>query len=206
MTLPLPRLVTFYIGTEDIGDKVLYLSDSFPKGSDAEQSDVEVKVHLYNICPRFQSPLLSVSKPLAEYSWFIEEIYRNRRTMDMTAAMNRAIREMPVEYEIKSFLVEHQSEVKSMLLTEYDEAETMAMFKEEGRKEGLAAGADQKLIRLICRKLRKKKSPSEIAEALEEDATDIQKICDTLSAFAPDYEEDRIIGALWPEQRMDGRK
>lgn len=43
---------------------------------------------------------------------------------------------MPEDFEIKEFLVEHQSEVKNMCLTEYDEAETMQMFKEEGREEG----------------------------------------------------------------------
>ena len=42
---------------------------------------------------------------------------------------------MPEDFEIKEFLVEHQSEVKNMCLTEYDEAETMQMFKEEGREE-----------------------------------------------------------------------
>ena len=42
---------------------------------------------------------------------------------------------MPDDYEIKPFLKEHQSEVKDMSLTEYNEAETMEMFKEEGREE-----------------------------------------------------------------------
>ena len=35
---------------------------------------------------------------------------------------------MPEDFEIKEFLVEHQSEVKNMCLTEYDEVETMQMF------------------------------------------------------------------------------
>ncbi len=36
--------------------------------------------------------------------------------------------------------MEHQSEVRNMCLTEYDEAETMQMFKEEGREEGREEG------------------------------------------------------------------
>jgi len=47
--------------------------------------------------------------------------------------MDKAIADMPEDYVIREFLNEHQSEVKSMCLTEYDEAETMQMFKEEAR-------------------------------------------------------------------------
>ncbi len=36
-------------------------------------------------------------------------------------------------------------EVKIMCLTEYDEAETMNMFKEEGRQEGLKEGLKEGL-------------------------------------------------------------
>ncbi len=97
--------------------------------------------------------------------------------------------------------LEHEEELK-----EEGREEGRAEGRAEGHKEGLAEGAEQKLVHLICRKLRKKKTPSEIAEALEEDLTDIQKICDTLSAFAPDYEEDRAIEALWPGQSKNGNK
>jgi predicted transposase YdaD len=41
---------------------------------------------------------------------------------------------------IKSFLVAHRAEVKGMLLAEYKEAETMELFKEEGREEGRKEG------------------------------------------------------------------
>ena len=36
---------------------------------------------------------------------------------------------------IKPFLEAHRAEVKGMLLAEYNEAETMELFKEDGRKE-----------------------------------------------------------------------
>ena len=36
---------------------------------------------------------------------------------------------------IKPFLEAHRAEVKGMLLTEYNEAETMELFKEDGRRE-----------------------------------------------------------------------
>ncbi len=139
MTLPLPKLVTFYDGKEDASDQVLKLSDSFPKGTDSSQSDVDVRVHMYNVRPQYHSHLLGECKPLAEYSWFIEEIRKNKETMETTPAVDKAIAAMPDEFEIKEFLREHQSEVKNMCITEYNEAETMELFKEEGREEGKTA-------------------------------------------------------------------
>lgn len=137
MTLPLPKFVTFYNGTKDVTDKVLQLSDSFPVGSDPEEADVTVRVHMYNVRPQYRSPLLEASKPLAEYAWFIERIHENKQTMEMATAISKAIKEMPDSFEIKQFLVGHQSEVNNMLLTEYNEAETMEAFREEGREEGI---------------------------------------------------------------------
>ena len=44
------------------------------------------------------------------------------------------------DYLIKPFLEAHRAEVKGMLLTEYNEAEQMELFKEDGRREGRAEG------------------------------------------------------------------
>lgn len=40
------------------------------------------------------------------------------------------------EYAIRMFLIENGAEVKGMCITEYKEAETMKMFREESREEG----------------------------------------------------------------------
>ena len=58
----------------------------------------------------------------------------------MSSAVDKAIDEMPNDYVIKPFLEAHRAEVKGMLLTEYNEAEQMELFKEDGRKEGRAEG------------------------------------------------------------------
>lgn len=60
--------------------------------------------------------------------------------MEIESAVDKAISEMPEDFEIRMFLIGHKSEVKSMCLTEYNEAETMEMFKAEAREEGLAEG------------------------------------------------------------------
>ncbi len=136
MTLPLPRLAVFFNGKEDKGDRILKLSDAFPPDSDIQRSDVDVRVHMYNIRPQYMSSLLNACKSLSEYSWFVEEVRKNCESMDRGKAVDKAIKDMPDDFEIKQFLIEHQSEVKNMCITEYDEAETMEMFKEEGREEG----------------------------------------------------------------------
>ena len=44
---------------------------------------------------------------------------------------------MPDDFVIKPFLEAHRAEVKGMLLTEFNEAEQMELFKEDGRREGI---------------------------------------------------------------------
>ena len=198
MTLPIPRLVTFYNGIDDVKDKVLKLSDSFPSSTDYARSDVEVRVHLYNVCPQNNSELLNGCKSLAEYSWFVEAVRKNHKTMELEPAVDKAIKDMPEDYELKEFLKEHQSEVKNMCITEYDEAETMELFREEGREEG----REQTLIRQVCRKLRKGKQLNQIAEELEEDESNLKRIFDVVSDFAPDYDEEKVIDAVRQKEML----
>ena len=70
----------------------------------------------------------------------MDEVRRNNTTKDeegMSSAIDKAISAMPDNYVIKPFLEAHRAEVKGMLLTEYNEAEQMELFKEDGRREGI---------------------------------------------------------------------
>ena len=58
----------------------------------------------------------------------------------LEAAIDQTIDDMPDDYLIKLFLEAHRAEVKSMLLTEYNEAKQMELFREEGRQEGRQEG------------------------------------------------------------------
>lgn len=175
MTLPLPMLVTFYNGTDDITDRILRLSDSFPGECDPEQSDVDVRVHLYNVRPGMGDRLLTACKPLAEYSWFIEEIRRNRKEMDLEAAVDTAIRDMPEDFGIREFLIENRSEVKNMCLTEYDEAETMELFKEEGREEGREEGMT--LLANAIQEMKKGKNEAELRRKYGDEVVNLAIAC-----------------------------
>ena len=65
------------------------------------------------------------------------------------AAVDITIYDMPDEYVIKPYLEGHKTEVKGMLLTEYNEAEQIELFKEEGRAEGREEGILDTLISLV---------------------------------------------------------
>ena len=141
--LPVPKLVTFYNGqTEQAEEKILRLSDSFPKEK-ASESDIEVTVRMININPGRSKKLVSRCKPLEEYTWAVETIRENRRKMDIERAIDRMLDEMPLDFEIRPYLEANRKGVKKMLLTEYNETETMELFRQEGREEGRKEGRQE---------------------------------------------------------------
>lgn len=145
--LPVPKLVVFYNGKQDKDEEViLKLSDSFPEGASA---DIEVKVRMINVNYGKNKKILEKCKPLGEYAWIVDQIRNNNG--DVENAIDKAITDMPDDFMIKPFLMAHRSEVKGMLLTEYNEAATMELFKEDGRKEGRKEGILSTLIRLVKR-------------------------------------------------------
>ena len=137
---PLPKLVCFYNGLADTEDKMeLRLTDAFDttKG----EPDVEVKVTMLNINYGRNTELMNSCQVLQEYAWFVERIRKNQEeTGELEKAVALAISQMPDDALIKSFIVANKAEVTRMCITEYDEAQTMEMFREEGRREGQKEG------------------------------------------------------------------
>ncbi|MBQ4514309.1 MAG: hypothetical protein II969_15045 [Anaerolineaceae bacterium] len=133
--LPVPKFICFYNGLAEKEDCIeLRLSSAFPEGSDP---DIEIKVKMLNINYGRNMDLLNACEPLRDYSWLVDRIrYYKELTGDIETAVDMALREMSEESVIKSFLMSHKAEVKNMCITEYDEAKTMNMFKQEGRDEG----------------------------------------------------------------------
>ena len=133
---PTPKCVCFYNGTKQMPDKmILKLSDAFDKSLDP---DVEVKVTMLNINYGHNKELLDACKPLYEYSWFIDRIRSEKPKRDSLGdAVDIAIKDMPDDFMIKSFLLKNQEEVKTMCITEYNEEEVMDIRFEEGKEEGV---------------------------------------------------------------------
>lgn len=86
--LPVPKFVVFYNGIKDAGDEViLRLSDSFDELHRAE-SDGEVRVRMLNINYGHNHQLTDACRPLYEYSWLIDRVRQNHKTMAIKNALS----------------------------------------------------------------------------------------------------------------------
>ena len=177
--LPVPKLVVFYNGeTSKPDETILRLRDSFPGKSAA---DIAVRVRMININYGKNVNLLRACQPLKEYAWFVEQIRKNKALIPvddanrLTNAVNLAIRQMPDSFSIKQFILIHQSEVLGMLLTEYDEVETMKLFEKQGWEKGLEEGKKDLLISFVREQIL---SSSEAAKRLNMSEADFQKLLD----------------------------
>ncbi len=101
--------------------------------------------------------------------------------------------------QAQSYLADRidQAVVKARLNDEWRSAymKERALFmdlRNEGREEGRKA----LLVSMVCKKLKKGKSVSKIAEELEEDEAHIQIICDIAAEFAPEYDVSKIVERL----------
>ena len=138
--LPVPRLVVFYNGTDAMPDeKELYLSDAFPERQRA-LADIQVHVRMVNVNMGHSSNLLSSCKPLMEYAWIVKGIRGLEKVAGLESAIDQTIDALPNDFLTKPYLEAHRAEVKTMLLTEYNEARQLELTKEEGRREGRQEG------------------------------------------------------------------
>lgn len=69
----------------------------------------------------------------------------------------------------------------------------LEMMMRDSRKEGRAEGKAEGKIDLVCRKLAKGKTPEAIAEDMEEDISEVKRICDAAAKYAPDYDIEKIL-------------
>ena len=66
----------------------------------------------------------------------------------------------------------------------------------EGMERGVEQGSLRRLVNQVCSKLKKGKTPEEIADALEEPIENIRKICRIAEQYAPEYSEEDVCRAL----------
>ena len=91
--------------------------------------------------------MMESCEPLKEYAWLVDAVRRHQsEKMDLDAAVDAALDEMPDEYVIKTFLLENRAEVKSMFLTEYNEEKVMEKERQEGLREGRQEGRQERNI------------------------------------------------------------
>ncbi len=63
---------------------------------------------------------------------------------------------------------------------------------QETRRVSKVEGAKAHLIKQVCKKMEKKMAVEKIAEQLEEDVDEVQRIYDIAIRYAPDYDVNKI--------------
>ena len=173
--LPTPQYVVFYNGIERRAEKeILRLSDSFIMP--CSEGEYEWTATVYNINDGHNKELMNKCKILQEYATMVAKIREfQQKGLDLDLSIDEAIEYCLTHEVLKEFLLEHKSEVTDMLKMEYDEAKTLESYLEKGQEIGEergkiigeAIGAMKTKVSLICRKLIKGMSQSDIAELLE---------------------------------------
>jgi len=96
--------------------------------------------------------MIQMEQPLYEYAWLVDAVRRHQsEKMDLNAAVDATIDEMPDAYMIKKFLIENRAEVKSMFLTEYNEEKVLEKEREEGRMEGRKEGREERDLEIAAK-------------------------------------------------------
>lgn len=74
------------------------------------------------------------------------------------------------------------------IVSEVKESEEWEAVQMNILEIGISHGEKRKLVELVCKKLKKGYSVSQIAEALEEEQSLIKRICEVAQKYAPDYD------------------
>lgn len=134
--LPTPSYFVLYNGAKYLPDRSeLRLSSSFIH--EGASQNFEWTATVLNINIGNNERLLKSCEVLKEYSTFFEEIRINiAADMKKEEAIKNAIDDFISRgCMLSDYLLRHKAEVEGMLLTEYNEQETMAMFRRDYEAE-----------------------------------------------------------------------
>ena len=136
--IPAPDYYVFYNGEEGVPDRQeLRLSDAFL----APHEGYEWTAHMLNIKAGHNQELMENCPALEGYVALVQYIREYRREgRSLVEAVEQSIDRCIEENLLKEYLLKKKSEVKLMLLTEFDEELFAKTMKEEGREEGRQEG------------------------------------------------------------------
>ena len=140
--LPAPQYIVFYNGLLEKPDKeVMHLSDAFyPEGSDKKHC-LECEAVILNINRGHNPELLKKCKKLWEYTEFVSRMREYlQQGYELRTAASTVITECLRNGILVDVLTRCRTEVLEMLLTEYNEAETMEYLRKEAQEIGWAEG------------------------------------------------------------------
>ena len=157
---------------------VLKLSDSFEYvGTQKEEPNLELKVLVLNINQGKNKELLELCRTLREYMIFVDRIRLYTKTMELDAAAERAVDECIHEGVLSDFLRKNRGEAIEMSIFEYDEEREIKLIRKAEYEEGRIAT----LKNLISKKIAKGWSYERIAEDLELEYSEVEKLSEELA-------------------------
>jgi hypothetical protein len=136
--IPAPDYYVFYNGEEGVPDRQeLRLSDAFL----TPHEGYEWTAHMLNINAGHNQELLENCPALEGYVALVQYIREYRREgRSLVEAVGWSIDRCIEEGLLKEYLLKKKSELKLMLLTEFDEELFAKTMKEEGQRDGLEEG------------------------------------------------------------------
>lgn len=140
--LPYPQFIVFYNGTmEEPERQVLELSNAFPNGSNKENAALNCKAIVLNINLGYNKKVMEKCKKLKEYAQYVDCVrnYLDAK-YDIETAIDKATDECIAKGILEQILRDNRGEVRSMLLTQYDEQAHIEYEKELSFKEGFEKG------------------------------------------------------------------
>lgn len=144
--IPTPEFYIFYNGKKEFpAEQVLCLSDAFMKPPGG--NSVELAVKVININTSKAHGILKKCRVLQEYSLFIDAVRKYEKEEN---GMKKAIEECIREGILSEYLKRKGSEVRNMLVAEYDYETDVRTKQEEAKQEGM----EQEKIETVRRMLK----------------------------------------------------
>ena len=149
---PRPEFFVLYNGVDPYPDeKYINLSDSFEKLEnlgllEKDYPALEMTVRVININEGRNEALAARCKKLAEYSAFIAKVRLFEKELgNLKEALKKAVIYCQKHDILREFLELHATEVLSMLMTEWNWDDALAVRYEEGKEDGLEEGLEKGL-------------------------------------------------------------
>lgn len=147
LKLPEPNFIVFYNGTEKKADRwVNCLSDAYEKH--IGDPNLELKVITLNINEGYNKDLMKQCKILREYAQYVEKVREYASTMDLNAAVEKAVDECIHQGILEEFLRANRMEVIAVSIYEYDKEEEEKKLRRAEYAAGMLAG-EKRLETLI---------------------------------------------------------
>lgn len=151
-----------------------------------------MKCRVYNINHGKNQELLDKCPFLKEYMIFVDyvrELHKENVYEELEHCIELAIDRCIEENVLREFLIRRRTEVIKVMQLDYTFDRQLMLERRDSREEG----GIEKIITLICKKLKKSKTMEEIADDLEEDVEVIEPICRIAELFAPEYDYRQVL-------------